>query len=326
MPDKYPIQYQDVWCRGKLIQQGVRSCAHRYSIIKQFLTQYKRPFTVLDLGANLGYFSFRIAEDFPNATVVSIENGNHVELHRLAVRNGNPGVFVLSKSMDYNDLLTLGACEHFDVVLALSIIHHFPFSLTTGTNLVNWLGDNVIYELCLPEEKTGNPIHFKNFKSMLPAVLSSTTELGSESSHLKNSISRPILLHTQNKPYITKAYWNSIGDTRIFVESNFNSKTVFPPGRTPKDWVPGINLHTFCSLEGIFPSVPFLMSRIANPPDTHTDQQPWNIIINRNGGFWIDGDDPRENRIASTKFVDYQSAKSISDIPLLPTNTTSQNP
>ena len=116
-------QYQDIWIKGA-VTPGIRECAARYPVIKKVLEQYKRPFTVLDIGANLGYFSFRIAEDFPEATCVLIESKYGKQLTQLGKDNESNNVIILNNTVTADKLSNLSKCEHFDVVLCLNIIHH----------------------------------------------------------------------------------------------------------------------------------------------------------------------------------------------------------
>ena len=58
--------YQDIFINGETVATGYRMCAERYEAIKKVLDKYKRPITVLDIGASQGYFSFRIASDYPS--------------------------------------------------------------------------------------------------------------------------------------------------------------------------------------------------------------------------------------------------------------------
>ena len=78
-------QYQDIIINNCLIKpastkiQGQtinHDCTTRYRIIKNILDQYKRPFTMLDIGASQGYYSFKTAYDFPKAVCVMIEGDN----------------------------------------------------------------------------------------------------------------------------------------------------------------------------------------------------------------------------------------------------------
>ncbi|WP_077624236.1 class I SAM-dependent methyltransferase [Sediminibacillus massiliensis] len=116
--------YQDIWVKGKVVQKGQRECENRYNKIKEQLTKYKsdKPFTVLDLGANFGYFSFRIAEDF-NAEVTMIESNKRI--NDIAKQNDNKKVKLINRHVSADELRKIIKQEKFDVILALSILHHF---------------------------------------------------------------------------------------------------------------------------------------------------------------------------------------------------------
>jgi SAM-dependent methyltransferase len=119
------MRYQETWIRGRATGEAhQRECASRYEPIREALSRYTRHFSVFDFGANMGYFAFRIAEEFPHATVVAVDG--HTELADLARENGLPNVVVLNRRMNAGDLAQLASCEAFDVVLALNVLHHMP--------------------------------------------------------------------------------------------------------------------------------------------------------------------------------------------------------
>ena len=64
--------YQDTWVNGKLTQKGIRDCAGRYEVIKNFCLKFTEPFTVCDIGANMAYFGLRLIEDF-GCSVIAFE-------------------------------------------------------------------------------------------------------------------------------------------------------------------------------------------------------------------------------------------------------------
>jgi tRNA1(Val) A37 N6-methylase TrmN6 len=87
-------RYQETWIKGS--SQSIdfqRECASRYEPIKVVLEKYTRPFSVIDIGANIGYFSFRIAEDFPHATVIMVEN--KPDLYALCMANNLQNIIML---------------------------------------------------------------------------------------------------------------------------------------------------------------------------------------------------------------------------------------
>lgn len=114
--------YQDIWVKGKLVKKGQRECTNRYEKIKEKMKEWDDTFTVLDLGANNGYFSYRIAEDF-NVPVTMIEEKK--EARKIYDMNENPYVTLVNSRVDVKELKKLCKEKKFDVVLALSVLHHF---------------------------------------------------------------------------------------------------------------------------------------------------------------------------------------------------------
>lgn len=110
--------YQDEWVKGASRSAGYRDCAARYEAIRAELSGLRAPFSVLDLGAHSGYFSFRLAEDF-GARCVAVDD--YRALPRLAAENGDPRVSVVDRRLGVREIDRLGP---FDVILALSVLHH----------------------------------------------------------------------------------------------------------------------------------------------------------------------------------------------------------
>lgn len=94
---------------------GERLSADRYEALKGHLVGIPQPFTVLDLGANLGYFAQRLTEDFDcYVTAVDSEPG------LLEAQDGR--IEVIPRRFGLHDLRQL---ERHDVILGLSVLHHF---------------------------------------------------------------------------------------------------------------------------------------------------------------------------------------------------------
>lgn len=68
--------YQDIIIDSEIYPIGTDCCEERYQLIKQVLDQFNVPFSLLDLGAAQGYFSFRTAYDYPKSAVVMVESNN----------------------------------------------------------------------------------------------------------------------------------------------------------------------------------------------------------------------------------------------------------
>jgi CTP-dependent riboflavin kinase len=93
---------------------GERSCVDRWDVIRWHLASLDEPFTVLDLGANAGWFSTRLAEEF-DCQVTAIDD--HRDLSSIA----SDRVTVLNRRVSARHLREM---PRFDVVLALSVLHH----------------------------------------------------------------------------------------------------------------------------------------------------------------------------------------------------------
>ena len=119
-------QYQDVIINGVVVKKasGNHDTEARYKIIREVLNNYRRPFCMLDIGASQGYFSFRAAHDY-DCVCVMIE-GNNAEYPRVGsqlldlckANDSLENIILLNKEVVPEDLLKLGECESFSVVLA----------------------------------------------------------------------------------------------------------------------------------------------------------------------------------------------------------------
>lgn len=144
------ITYQDVYLNGEVIKSGTRECESRYKVIRNFLERFNREktFTILDFGANYGYFSWRIKKDFPNAQITMVDNGPVIkELYRL---NNHENVELINKQMTVEDLREFKKNNHFDTILVMSILHHFKEDYKEVTNIFLEMGDNVVFEVYPP--------------------------------------------------------------------------------------------------------------------------------------------------------------------------------
>ncbi len=151
------LVYQDIIMRGKTLFQGINICDNRYSIIKPILDGFQeKPFSVLDVGAAQGYFSFRIANDFPRSNCVMIEHSNKdydhhgFMLYQLCQLNDLPNITYFHKEISIPTLENLSHEEHFDVILALLVVHQIDDSMEIRKKVLETLfdlGDNVILEV-----------------------------------------------------------------------------------------------------------------------------------------------------------------------------------
>lgn len=292
--------YQTIYSKGKVVQEGVRECSQRYETLKKVFSRYNRPFSILDIGANFGYFSIRAAEDF-GATAVMIQGPPQSKkvLRGLCEENGNLNLTVLSKRVSAEELHNLSKCERFDVVLALNVLHHIPNNWKLGCESVMDLGDTIIFEN--PPSNDKGTCGKKIIEPMWDYFNAlEHEELGLFSRHTDPyAKSRMIELKGTNKP-IEKAYWDVPEDKKfdgIIIESNFNTRQVIKKQTNESsNWINGVNLQTFLNLGGLYPSREEIRRKIQNKEikstynwdDTHGDIAPWNFVLNGSDLHLID--------------------------------------
>lgn len=136
--------YQDIVINNEVLAKGVGpDCSSRYDAIKGILDTYKKPIKVLDIGASNGYFSLKIVHDY-DALCVMVDTSNRL-LDICKFNDKINGIVYLKKELSLEDLQFLNKNEHFDVVLALNVVHHMqPYKEIL--DILFQLGDAIIIE------------------------------------------------------------------------------------------------------------------------------------------------------------------------------------
>lgn len=180
------MSYQDAWIGGKATARGYRECADRYEVVRQFCSGFGRPFTVCDIGANMCYFGLRLTEDFPDCTVIAFEC-DHFEMRAAHVAKAKqPRLRLFERRLSLPDLEALSRCCSFDVVLALSVLHHLPGDQAKWLAAMRAMGENVIAEFALADSARAT--------KRGAFVPSDAMRLGVGASHLRPGTGRPIML------------------------------------------------------------------------------------------------------------------------------------
>lgn len=301
-------QYQDIIINGKVVKaaSGEHETQSRYAIIKTILDKYKRPFTLLDIGASQGYFSFKAAYDY-DVVCVMIEGNNPaypmvgsqlLDLCKLNTSLDN--IILLNKKVIHEDLQLLSECEHFDVILAFNIIHWFDNDWKKVTNAILNMGDNVIIETP-PQEEVTDSYHNKIRKDIEDYLHSkNATIIGTVKRHTSNTRSNIYLIQT-NKQYLQRKTWLKpiLNEKNRKIDSTFEEKTLTKKVDWPADtyitsnWQPGINLLTFKMYNGTYPLKNTIKESIRLLKNIETnDWMPNNMIIQGKNITMIDCNDP----------------------------------
>jgi len=288
--------YQSRWINGEEIS-GVRECADRYEIIKAYAKRFDRPFTVLDIGANYGYFSIRLMEDFDCVAVMGeCVPQYYEELTRLVEANGCDKGIVFKHRFTQQSLKDLAQVEHFDLVLAMSIVHHINGDVNETIRLIRDLGDHVLIEVANEKNACGQK------QVQTTAIGDDWEHLGTGRSHLASSV-RNIYAMRQTRTRFSRRYLGCPPDLvpGHSIVSDDTSKTIrFDHKPEERDWIPGINLVTFKHYGGIYPTNDRIEESLIlmDPPTTpHGDIRPWNLIISGHDLHLIDAADPNHTQI-----------------------------
>ena len=296
--------YNDIRINGKTLSLGYRNSEKRYSEIFKFCKKFNRPISVLDLGAAEGYFTFRLAEDF-DGVFVAVESNPERKLLELCKKNNDHKVLLLNKQMNLKNLKNIKEVQHFDIVLALNIIHHFdePFQDVLETLVSMSSFCFLEHPNSLENESTKNSqrldtekLDLEKFKPIL---------LNKNPSGLGNSLNKKLernlwlLQNTQSKTIDrgwrgASKYTEEFGPgNQISIKSNFNEINVDYGLRDEKrNWIHGIDLRTFLEYDGVYPTNEKIINLINNLKIEYAkDLGPHNLILNGERLFLIDQND-----------------------------------
>jgi hypothetical protein len=295
-------QYQDIIVNGQNIKAGVRVCENRYKLIEELIFKnYKRSFTLLDLGSAQGYFSLKAAYQY-NATCVMVEgNSDYVSfLKYLSEKNTKiDSLILLDQFINLDFLESLVKCEHFDVVLALNIIHHLGEDWKEAIDNIILMGEHIIIETPSGEDK-GACGQFKkeieDYINTLGAKL-----IGKFERHTDSENKGSLYYLTKRKLKINQKYlldFYNIGPKNFYyIYSDWNVKKFIKMDTAgnilvERDWLNGINFVTFKKFNGCVPNSKEIELSIKNIFNKeHHDFMPWNLIVSGSKVNLIDGED-----------------------------------
>ena len=296
--------YNDVRIKGQTISSGYRESEDRYKEIFKFCKKFNRPISVLDLGAAEGYFTFRLSEDF-SGVFIAVESDSQRNLLDSCKKNNNRNILLLEKQMNLKNLKNLKEVQHFDIVLALNIVHHFdePFQDVIDT-LVS-MSSFCFFEHpnSLENSATKNSHRLKNEKLNLekfePQLLNKNESGLGDSTNKKLQRNMWLLKNTKSKtidrPWRgTQKYNDEFGpDTQIDIKSNFDEIVIdYSLRDESRPWIQGIDLRTFLENNGVYPTNDDILNLIDDMKvEDARDLGPHNLILNGHELFAIDQND-----------------------------------
>jgi hypothetical protein len=241
-----------------------RSCEDRYEVIKELASKYKRQFSVLDVGANHGWFGQQLVRDF-DCVYVGIDN---------KVIDPHPRIWHINRHITPGELLCLSRCESFDIVLGLAVLHHME-DYEAAFHAINRLGHFAFFEICGPGDV--NARAYERHEGI--AKLFSGEPMATFESHVSDADRLWYLYATA--PFISEQTLDAPnrgapGYATYKISSSFDECNILIDRRPIKmeeevrPFIPGMNLHNFHLLGGK-----------ADVPedDGLSDYKPWNYII-----------------------------------------------
>jgi len=282
--------------RGATMEQGDRSCADRYALIRPVLEQYQRQFTVWDLGANLGYFGCRIADEFGAVSVMVDQRPILAEVCR---ENAIPTTIAMTHRLTAKDLWELAYSEHADVVLALNVLHHMP-DWREALDAILALGENVIVET--PGKGDAESANYKESQELLRVLYGSGGDvIGESPSHVTQGVKRPMFLFRYGKCSVASSYAyrervRARGPHPVrphTIDSTPATKAIHYGDGESRPWHHGMNLWNWLQMGGTYPdrgTVQAQARAVADAlPGEHGDFKPWNLILQGQTLKAIDG-------------------------------------
>ena len=294
--------YQAVVVNNVSSEGGRRDCFSRYGAVSNVFESYKRPITVLDLGASEGYFSFRLARKYKDSVFVMVEEKKDL-LNLCKLNKSLENVVLLNKRITIDELERLGECEHFDIVLGLNIVHWFEDKWKEALEAILELGDFIIIEV--PPVGDKDAIGSKYFKEMNDYLLSIGKVIAKASRHTTSlELYSNTYLIERKKDRIYRTYWTfPFRESKYKIESDFEKKTFYKllgsyfPDMVASDWLPGINLLTFKKLNGVWPTRDMIEKSVVQLNDRWLgDMKIYNLIVQGKNIVPIDFDDPKDEK------------------------------
>jgi hypothetical protein len=185
------------------------------------------------------------------------------------------------------DLRELAGVEHFDLVLGLSVTHHFDAPFADVLREIRRLGFATILELPTEPNACGQTSVRETF------IPDDAKLLGMFDTHLGGT--RPLVLVMDDNPTLARSYWQSPVDiSAVTIEADWKVKRKTIRDVT-SDWVRGVNLETWLQLGPVFPSRQYVAKLLANskPSEKHGDLNAWNVVLQGDAVRVIDFRDPR---------------------------------
>lgn len=253
----------------------------RCRIIRDFLDQYQRPVTVLEIGVKRVYYAPAIAQRYDCTCVALVTDEPWAYmLSTIAYESGLENLAIANPPEITDAMLErLGRCEHFDLV----IVHDFEF-------LGSKSGSNVLQLLC----GLGDYL----FIDLPTDLLRLGLQVPSTKRVLLEESDATFCLFEIHKKALTMTRWTNTNPETLkkyLITSTFTEKSLYKQvTNTTTPWLNGINLITFIMLRGVFPTDEMIRADLkALKNIKHNDLVIGNLLVQGSHLIPIDFGDKR---------------------------------
>lgn len=267
--------------------EGNETKKQKYAMVDKILSRYTRPFTMLDVCPDNGYYALQVADRFRDSVCVMIDTsyvGNSLlegNLYHRCMVSALPNIILLGEDKNYSHLKRLSECEHFDLIIAFTLFEHVDQYWQSIAENVCQLGDNLFVEV--PKKNNEIMTYFKDRHAQVEAEFEKSIVyfFATEKTRLKRKHWMKPLTESSNADFSIKSTYH---EKKLL--KNYANQQI--------DWIPGINLLTFKMHSGIFPTIVVIKTEIEKQKKTlHTDWNVHNMILAGNAIKMIDVADQR---------------------------------
>lgn len=214
--------------------------------IENYINNYKRPVTILEIGIDSGKYAFSLAKKY-DCTSVLMLIGALPHSFNFSVEKDYKNLIILNpKFLNYENLQTLVRCEHFDIVIIRDMPHNLrkndslQVQFEKTLELLIQLGDATFIEL--PKNNSFEKLIYCKKGNLI-----------------SNETNTKLFFINIPKPGLDIARWSvkhqpTLTKPRYLIKSTFEHKFYYKDGDgKPIPWIKGINLLTCVMLRMICP-------------------------------------------------------------------------
>jgi hypothetical protein len=152
--------YQDIEIGGKTIVKGLApvDCNKRWN---QFKSVLRGRNVILEVGSDTGFFTKRIAKEFPTSIILSFEESDKALIQKeLLKAEGIKNVLLFHQKFWLKEMRMLAqSCEAIDTIIFMSVFHHYPPE--ESLEMLDLIFKNI--PAIITEHPVVNPVEGKEF-------------------------------------------------------------------------------------------------------------------------------------------------------------------